>query len=52
MDTRRNFLQKITMASAVTILKPQLSYSIMDKKSKPADIIIGHNGYTYKVDKN
>ncbi len=52
MDTRRNFLQKITMASAITILKPQLSYSIMDKKSKPADIIIGHNGYTYKVDKN
>lgn len=52
MTTRRNFIQNTAMASAAALTMPSFAFSILNKKTKPADIIIGHNGFTYKVDKN
>ena len=52
MTTRRNFIRNSAIASAVTLATPSFGFSILNKKAKPADIIIGHNGFTYKVDKN
>lgn len=52
MTTRRNFIQNTAIASAAALATPSFAFSILNKKAKPADIIIGHNGFTYKVDKN
>ena len=52
MTTRRNFIRNSALASALAIAKPSFGFSILHKKTKPDDTIIGHNGYTYKVDKN
>ena len=52
MTTRRNFLQNTVLATAAVATKPAFGFSILTKKAKPADLIIGHNGYTYKVDKS
>jgi hypothetical protein len=52
MTTRRNFIQNTAIASAAALTTPSFGFSIFNKKTNPADIIIGHNGFTYKVDKN
>jgi hypothetical protein len=52
MTTRRTFLQNTAIASAVAMAQPSFGFNILSKKPQPlADTIIGHNGYTYKVDK-
>ena len=52
MATRRHFIQNAALATAAIAAKPSFGFSILTEKAKPADTIIGHNGYTYKVDKN
>jgi hypothetical protein len=52
MTSRRKFIQTTAMASALVAAKPSFGFSILHKHLKPEDTIIGHNGYTYKVDKD
>lgn len=53
MTTRRKFIQNTTMASALAIAKPSFGFNVLSKKPQNlTEIVIGHNGYTYKVDKN
>jgi hypothetical protein len=52
MATRRKFIENTAIASAVAIANPSLGFSILHKETMPEDTVIGHNGFTYKVDKN
>lgn len=51
MTSRRKFLGQSLMASAAVVTAPSFGFNILHKDLKPADVIIGHNGFTYKVDK-
>lgn len=51
MINRRNFIRNTTMASALTAAKSGFAFSILHKNLQPDELIIGHGGHTYKVDK-
>jgi hypothetical protein len=50
MKTRRTFIQSAAMASAGLLASKSFAFSVGNKGIKPAELIIGHNGFTYKVD--
>jgi hypothetical protein len=51
MTSRRNFIRNSGIASAAIAVTPAKTFAIMDKNKQPADEIIGHGGFKYKVDK-
>ena len=51
MKNRRTFIQTTAIASTALIAQNSFGFSILDKNTKPDELIIGHNGFTYKVDK-
>ncbi len=50
MSSRRNFIQRSALASAAVLVAPSFGFNIIGD-AEPEDQIIGHGGYTYKVDK-
>lgn len=48
---KRTFLKSSAMASAGFIASKSFAFNILHKQVQPADLVIGHNGFTYKVDK-
>lgn len=48
MPTRRNFIKKTTIAGAALTAVPTFGFNTL-KKNKPADTILGHGDYQYKV---
>ena len=50
MKNRRSFLQTSAMASAALLAQNSFAFSIINKDTQPAELIVGHNGFTYKVD--
>lgn len=53
MSTRRSFIKKTAMLSSAAIVQSTAGFSIISNndKQQPADTIIGHGKFTYKVDK-
>ena len=51
MKNRRTFLRSTAFASAGLLASKSFAFSIVDKNRQPEELIIGHNGFTYKVDK-
>lgn len=52
MTKRRDFIKKASLLGAVSILhSPIQSFGILHKHRVANDTIIGHNGFTYRVDK-
>jgi hypothetical protein len=51
-NSRRNFIKNTAMASLAVAATPAKSFSILHQDKQPDDQTIGHNGFTYKVDKN
>ncbi len=50
MKTRRTFIQSTAVASASLLASKSFAFSILNKDRKPEELILGHNGFTYKVD--
>jgi hypothetical protein len=51
MTTRRDFLKNSAVASAVAMALPTAGFSILPGTPDPADQLIGHGDFKYKVDK-
>ncbi|MBK9492323.1 MAG: 6-bladed beta-propeller [Haliscomenobacter sp.] len=51
MHPRRKFIRNAALASAGVVAAPTLGFSILHPELQPEDTIIGHGGFTYKVDK-
>ncbi len=51
-NSRRNFLKNTAVASLAVAAAPVKGFAILNKDKQPEAQIIGHNGYTYKVDKD
>lgn len=51
MVSRRNFIRNASTASMTALMTPAFAFSILQKKQKPEETIIGHGGYTYKVNR-
>jgi hypothetical protein len=52
MSSRRKFIQHTALATAALSVSPLAGFSIIKNKSQDeADVVIGHGGFTYKVDK-
>ena len=52
MDSRRKFIRNGALLTSAALVKSSVGFSIIHKDKKPDDTIIGHAGFTYKVDKN
>ena len=50
MKNRRTFIQSATMASAGLLASKSFAFNILHKNIQE-DLVIGHNGFKYKVDK-
>ncbi len=53
MSTRRGFIKKTALISSAAVVNATAGFAIVnkDKKKLPDDNVIGHGGFTYKVDK-
>jgi hypothetical protein len=51
MNNRRNFIRSTAAASAGLLASDAFAFSIGNKHAAPAELIIGHNGFNYGVDK-
>ncbi len=51
-NSRRNFIKNTAIASIAAATVPTKSFAILHKDKQPDEQTIGHNGFTYKVDKN
>jgi hypothetical protein len=51
MHPRRTFIRNAALTSAAALVQPTLGFSILHPERQPEDTIIGHGGFTYKVDK-
>ncbi|MEY2648293.1 MAG: hypothetical protein RL282_1006, partial [Bacteroidota bacterium] len=51
MKSRRNFIKASTLTTAGLIATKTFSMNIIGKNTQPAELVIGHNGLQYKVDK-
>ena len=52
MSSRRKFIQHTALATAALSVSPLAGFSILKNKPQDeADVVIGHGGFTYKVDK-
>jgi hypothetical protein len=51
-NSRRNFIKTTAIASFAAAAVPAKSFAILHKDIQPDEQTIGHNGFTYKVDKN
>jgi hypothetical protein len=51
MKSRRNFIRTTSLASAGLMASKTFAFNIGGKHAQPEDLIIGHNGMRYKVDK-
>jgi hypothetical protein len=52
MQPRRTFIRNAALASTAALVPPTFGFSILHPELQPEDTIIGHGGFTYKVDKN
>lgn len=52
MDSRRKFIRNSALLTSAALVKSSVGFSILHKDKKPDETIIGHGGFTYKVDKN
>lgn len=52
MPSRRNFIRNSGLAAGLAITQPGFGFAVLHKDRQPEDPVIGHGGYTYKVDKN
>lgn len=52
MPSRRSFIRNTAMLSGLTLAKPLAGFSILHKDKQPEDLIIGHGGFKYKVERN
>lgn len=50
-NSRRNFLRTAAAASLAAASTPVQSFAVLSKDKEPDEQVIGHNGFTYKVDK-
>jgi len=50
MKNRRTFIRSTAVASAGLLASKSFAFSIVDRNRQPEELIIGHNGFTYKVD--
>ena len=50
MKNRRTFIRSTAVASAGLLASKSFAFSIFDRNRQPEELIIGHNGFTYKVD--
>jgi hypothetical protein len=51
MKSRRNFIKASTLTTAGLIATKTFSMNIIGKNTQPSELVIGHNGLQYKVDK-
>lgn len=51
MKNRRNFIRSTAVASAGLLAGKSFAFDILHRDKQPAELVIGHNGFTYKVDK-
>jgi len=50
MKSRRTFIRSTAVASAGLLASKSFAFSIGEKHLQPDELIIGQNGFTYKVD--
>ena len=50
MKSRRTFIRSTAVASAGLLASKSFAFSIGKKHVQPDELIIGQNGFTYKVD--
>lgn len=52
MKNRRTFIKSTALASASLIASNSFAFSIGKNSSNPDDLLVGHNGFKYKVNKD
>ena len=52
MNSRRTFIRSTAMVAALAVTKQAFGFNILHKHKQPDDLIIGHSGFKYKVDKD
>lgn len=52
MNSRRKFITSTAMVAALGVTKQAFGFNILHKHKQPDDVIVGHGGFTYKVDKD